>query len=221
MKILALLPLVLFAQQPATPPADWTQQTLVLFTGLLVLVGIVTAGFIGWQSWETRKAATAAHFSADATEKSVRLQETALRQWVDVDDLKVRSQPTYFIEMSETNLVFTFNVTNPTRMPLTFEWLIVRVNSQRFAMTFHHFLAPDGFYPVTVPVAIRDKQVALFGAYKLALSFIATVGYTDAFERPQRQPFGVMCLCGPPAMCNVSPYEGPLPDDKLEKQPEP
>lgn len=33
------------------------QRKLVLFTGLLVLVGFITAGVIGWQSWETRRAA--------------------------------------------------------------------------------------------------------------------------------------------------------------------
>jgi hypothetical protein len=36
------------------------QGKLVLFTGLLVLVGAITAGVIGWQSFETRRAANAA-----------------------------------------------------------------------------------------------------------------------------------------------------------------
>src|ERR1700691_1981772 len=51
-----------------TPPADEdikTQRKLVLFTGLLVAVGFVTAGVIFWQSWETRKAAQAATKNID------------------------------------------------------------------------------------------------------------------------------------------------------------
>jgi hypothetical protein len=219
--MVTLLTLTLFAQQPATPLADRTQEALVLFTGLLVVVGFVTAVFIGWQSWETRKAAKAAHISADATEKSVRLQETASRQWVNLDELRAGAQPPFVSGMTQVTLVFTFNVTNPTKMPLTVEWLIVRVNGESLTKALHHFLPPDDVYPVKIPVTIRNKQVEEYGAYKLVLSFIATVGYTDAFERPQRQPFGVMCMCGPPAMCNISPYEGALPDDQLEKHPAP
>jgi len=167
MKILALLPLVLFPQQPATPSVDHTQVTLVLFTGLLVFVGFVTAVSIGWQSWETRKAAKAAHISAEATEKSVRLQETALRQWVNLDHLKAGAQPPFVSGMTEMTLLFTFDVTNPTKMPFTVEWLIVRVNGESLTETLHHFLPPDDIYPVKIPVTIRNKRVEEYGAYRL------------------------------------------------------
>jgi hypothetical protein len=42
------------------------QRKLVLFTGLLVVAGFVTAGVILWQSWETRKAAKIANRSLEA-----------------------------------------------------------------------------------------------------------------------------------------------------------
>ncbi len=147
MKILALLPLVLFPQQPATPSVDHTQVTLVLFTGLLVFVGFVTAVSIGWQSWETRKAAKAAHISAEATEAG--------------------AQPPFVSGMTEMTLLFTFDVTNPTKMPFTVEWLIVRVNGESLTETLHHFLPPDDIYPVKIPVTIRNKRVEEYGAYRL------------------------------------------------------
>jgi len=174
-----------------------------------------------YQTTILRESAAATRKAAEATEKSVTLQETAMRQWVDVEDLRARSDPTFFSGMTEAALVFTFHVKNPTKIPLTFEWLIVRANQQRYAMTFHHFLPPDDIYPIKIPITIRNKQVEEYGSSKLVLSFIATVGYTDAFEKPQRQPFGVMCLLGPQGQCNVSPYEGALPDDELEKQKQP
>jgi predicted negative regulator of RcsB-dependent stress response len=37
--------------------------TRISSTSLLVIVGFITAGVIGWQSWETRKAAEAARES--------------------------------------------------------------------------------------------------------------------------------------------------------------
>ena len=46
----------------------------------LVIVGVVTACVIGWQSWETRK-------SAKAMRDSIGLQEAAMQQWVDVNPL--------------------------------------------------------------------------------------------------------------------------------------
>lgn len=53
------------------------QRRLVLFTGLLVLVGILTAAFIGWQSLETRRSARAAKESAAAVEKQLPLLQKA------------------------------------------------------------------------------------------------------------------------------------------------
>ena len=43
----------------------------------LVIVGIITFGFIGWQAWETRKSASAALKQAD-------IQAIAMRQWVNI-----------------------------------------------------------------------------------------------------------------------------------------
>jgi hypothetical protein len=233
---------------PVSVTRDWMDKTGWAFGAILVLVGIVgvcaayrtlraierqarimrrqtahiarQAISMRRQTTILRESAAATRTAAEATEKSVRLQETAMRQWVDVEALKARAETPFFSGLIETALIFTFNVRNPTKMPLTFEWLVVRANEQRYVMTFHHFLPPDDIYPVKIPVTIRGQKVVEYGASKLVLSFIATVGYSDAFERPQRQPFGVMCLLGPQGTCNVSPYEGALPDDRLEKQPE-
>lgn len=189
--------------------ADWIQ-----WAANLTLAGIGIAG-VAFGYATLRKIAV----QTDAIKKSTELQETAMRQWVVIDNLGAHgSEPTFFYGTPRYNsLVFTFDVINPTKMPLTFEWLLVRVNEQRYSMTFHRFLAPDDRSPVKIPVAIRKKQVEDYADSKLVLSFIATIGYTDAFKNPQRQPFGAMCLCGPQSMCKVSPYEGPLPDDELEK----
>jgi hypothetical protein len=192
--------------------ADWVQ-----WVANLVLAGVGIAG-VAFGYVTLRKIAV----QTDAIKKSTELQETAMRQWVNLDRLRAHGgDPQFHYGVARYNsVVFTFDVMNPTKMPLTFEWLIARVNEQRYAMTFHHLIPPDDIYPVKIPVAIRDKQIEDYGAAKLVLSFIATIGYTDAFKNPQRQPFGAMCLCGAEDWCVVSPYEGPLPDDDLEKQEE-
>jgi hypothetical protein len=51
----------------------------------LVLVAIVTAGVIGWQSWETRKAAEAAKEAADAARENSKALMDSTRAWVTVE----------------------------------------------------------------------------------------------------------------------------------------
>jgi hypothetical protein len=213
MKLLFVVVDVLFSMfLGSRDGADWVQ-----WVANLLLAGVGIAG-VAFGYVTLRKIAD----QTDAIKKGTEFQETAMRQWVKVENLRAHgSERTFSYGVPHyQSLVFAFDVVNPTKMPLTFEWLIVRVNEQRYAMTFHHFLPPDDKYPVKILVAIRDKQVEEYGVNRLVLSFIATMGYTDAFRKPQRQPFGAMCLCGEESMCRVSPYEGTLPDDKSEKQEE-
>ena len=58
------------------------QRKLVLFTGLLVVAGFITAAVIFWQSWETRKSAKAALLNAQALINSE-------RAWIMVDIVPV------------------------------------------------------------------------------------------------------------------------------------
>lgn len=51
------------------------QRKLVLFTGLLVVAGFITAGVIFWQSWETRKAAQAAADTVETVKRQVGFME--------------------------------------------------------------------------------------------------------------------------------------------------
>jgi hypothetical protein len=50
----------------------------------LVIVALITAGVIGWQSFETRKAAQAAR-------DSIRIQEAEFFQWLDISDWEVEN----------------------------------------------------------------------------------------------------------------------------------
>jgi hypothetical protein len=150
MKMLALLTLIFFAQQPtklpegngipkgessqvsqqpdgrehnnnasnSTPgiakgtkpseqaaPADQDvdiQRTLTNYTGLLVLVGFITAGAIIWQSWHTRRAADAANRNIEATmnERRARIEIIASH----VAATSVKPEGPYIVSVSLKNI---------------------------------------------------------------------------------------------------------------------
>lgn len=74
----------------------------------LVLIGLITAGVIGWQSWETRKA-------AEATAKSIILQEIAFHQWVEIRDWSVEDDS----QGARKRLRIAVNCVNPTDYPIS------------------------------------------------------------------------------------------------------
>jgi hypothetical protein len=88
---------------PSKNPQDFTsdpnqdqqiQRKLVLYTCLLVIAGFLTAFVVGWQAWETRKAANAAKDSARAADKNIELliSKERARLRIDMEPLNLSSQ---------------------------------------------------------------------------------------------------------------------------------
>lgn len=188
-------------------PPQWYQSP----EWVLVIVGIITCLVIGWQSWATYQA-------ADATRKSVELQEAQLQQWLDLEDFKSFTDPRYTSGMAETRLVFGFKIVNPTKMQLTLEWVIVRFLQERQDSILHDTLTPDNAHPFKVFTVLRDKAIENYGNGNLVLAIVITVGYTDAFGRPQKHRQGMICRFGPPNDISFAPYSGKLPEDEIAKK---
>ncbi len=64
------------------PEKDFYDKAPVWINLVLVVVALGTGIVIGWQAWETRKA-------AEASNRSIILQEAALRQWVNIVPLGI------------------------------------------------------------------------------------------------------------------------------------
>jgi hypothetical protein len=198
---------------------DWADWVLWVFNGLLVAAGFFgirvaykTLGIIERQTKATEDA-------AKATEKSVRLQEAQLRQWVDIEGLGCRTEPTFFTGIAETMLIFRFEIFNRTNMPLTLEWVISRVCGGKQSSPLHYTLAPTKSYHCEAATSLKGDSLVDFGTAKLVRVVIITVGFVDAFDNSRKQVIAYTCLCGPPNLCKTSPYEGEVPDDSLQKQP--
>ena len=93
---------------------------------LTVAAAFVTAGVVCWQSYETRRAATAANASAKAALLQAELQTTAMKQWVDVRATKLVDtgsfrNPVTWEDRVSANLEMHFEIVNRTPYPLTFQ----------------------------------------------------------------------------------------------------
>jgi len=162
------------------------QRNLVTFTGLLVVVGFVTAIVIGWQSWETRNAAKIANRSLEAVMDKERARLEILAGNIALDAgspiaVGVRlknSGPTMVssIEGGTARLLTTGRDVEPdyaASTPLGFTGTLA-ANSET-SMAVPVFLQPDPTLTISQVVDIQGHQSFIH--------FFGFVRYRDVYKR--------------------------------------
>jgi hypothetical protein len=176
----------------------------------LVVVAVLTALAVGWQAFETRR-------SAKAMQKSTELQEVQNRQWLDIENWRADAG-TPFPSVTMVLLGATFDIVNPTKMPLTLRLISVgRRGEKPFDIPARRVLAPRGRYPVIVPDILPVNRLASSEGSGLNFAIVGTIKYIDAFEHHRDQPFGCMCVCTHEGM-QFNPFDGILPAQDHEKK---
>ena len=97
---------------------------LATIAGVLVALGGIYA--IWKQTEATAQATDAAARSAKAAEDSVKLQQSAQRQWVNLEKWNVSK-----VNTSRTLLAITFEIVNPTKVPLTLHYVITKTADRK------------------------------------------------------------------------------------------
>lgn len=154
---------------------------------VLVIVGIVTAFVIGWQSWATVRAANAAR-------RSIRLQEIAMGQWVDTE--KWETDYTFTQDCTEI-LPVHFRIKNPTKFKITLHRATCWING-RHIVSIHfrkQLLAPDGYAVAEIKYPLNAGQVTAYRRETLKFEIGGVIYFVDAFGREQEQSFGYTCWC--------------------------
>jgi hypothetical protein len=198
----------------STKAADWyTPKWYTAFKrpdGMLVVVGILTLLAIAWQSRETAR-------SAKAAQDNTRLQIAALRQWVNIQGFRDSVDPRFTPTGTELDLKFFFEITNPTKMPLTLEWYVISINTTKYSSRLNVTLAPNQVHGLGALIrytdAVRDKY--LRDGYDITITGV--IAYTDALKDFQKQRFGYLHKCRPTGGETLN-YKGPLPDEDIEKE---
>jgi hypothetical protein len=152
----------------------------------LVIVAIPTLIFIWYQTRETAHAAKATQIAAEASQKSVMLQETALRQWVDIE--KWRAVP-WIPEGGVLSLNIQFDVVNPTSLPLTLYSVNVGFDGKGGAIAQRNLLPPKNRQTVAMPIKITEEQLLRWKQSTIGFHVSGKVIYEDILKEVQTQPF--------------------------------
>jgi hypothetical protein len=190
------------AQRRTDQPPRW-HKFVAWPEGITVWAILFTLVAISWQSYETRK-------SAKAALKSIKLQEIQLRQWVEVDDWKTSApftQPT----TKEADLTVSFQVFNPTKIPLTLKSIVATAGPiwepefrGSMSTSMQYALAPDSGYPIAIKVPMKGEIFLRYERRQLALVVSIDVGFEDLFDIRRDQKFVFTGKCGPMGWCEFT-----------------
>jgi hypothetical protein len=155
----------------------------------------------------TRNAAAAAQTSADATLKSVTLQEAKLRQWVDIDDWKNTSHHMQGNAI-ETSLIIKFMIGNPTEMPLTLTRIDIDAGRHgNSATSLEYVIALGNGYPADFSILLKEDEFIEYKKGNFLSGLKIAVGFVDVLEKDRRQNFMHLLRCGSPNKCEAFEHE--------------
>jgi hypothetical protein len=144
--------------------------------------------------------------STKATEKSVELQEVLNQQWLEFENWKIMDGGTD-AEIG-TVILISFDIVNPTKMPLTISGYSVSVKGQDTSVQFGRTIAPAKSYSVKLDRLLEGKESEDYIAGKLILPLTCSVPYIDAFTKPQQARSDFCFLCGPHGFQPYNHYRG-------------
>jgi hypothetical protein len=156
---------------------------------LLVFVGIITAGFVGWQALETRR-------SAKAMQDSIRLQEAQMKQSVELGNWKGGEELSYFDDRGSPFLMIEFDIFNPTDHGMTLLGIKWDIGGQQDHIEINALLPAKRGHPTAISYEPNaDQIVAYTNKSPLELRVNATVNFTDVMGEMRTQDFGVQFQC--------------------------
>jgi len=155
-------------------------------TAVLVLIGAGTLVAIWYQARETARA-------ADAALGSIKLQETAMRQWVDLLNWSLD----YHIDpdTEKKSLNIQVYVKNPTKIPLTLIGFRMSLDKQEFDGAHKNTLAPNASIPILITISLDAEQVRKYLEPGLMFLVDGLILYEDALHKFIAQSFSGYLWC--------------------------
>src|SRR6202043_2369160 len=133
--------------------------------------------------------------AASATEKSVLLQEAALRGWVNIEHWEV------WMDKRKSTIRIRFHIINPTQLPLTLSLLDLTTNidyigaekSWKESFQLSEVLAPNNPYIADITAALSDEQttklVDLNDTTGIPILINGRIEFSDSIPRQWEQVF--------------------------------
>jgi hypothetical protein len=190
-----------------TAPTDENiniQRKLVLFTGLLVVVGFITAGAIIWQSWETRKA-------ADAAKRSVELQAV---QWVALKNWRTSCPRPDWLKIE-------VDIVNETNFPLTLQGAVFRVGAMECALSMEVTVVPKAKHVLDFNRDLTAEEQTNYVSRTSVFGIRGAISFAGISGKKVQSFGGLICASqsGETSFTSESAHEQSAKDHYLDKLP--
>ena len=170
-----------------------------------IYVGVRTLKAIKQQARIMVRQTVATRIAAQATRKSVELQEVAMRQWVSIENWHGR----IVTRQDEKILEFGFDIVNRTKFPLTLEYITTNAHGCAAQQRASRVLAPENEFKVKQQSGrLSDEQYLTYNQAKLTMNIACAITYKDVFEKQRIQYFDAMCFCSSHSGCSFYQHEG-------------
>jgi len=155
--------------------------------GVTALAVMLTLCAIVWQAVETRRA-------AQSMKRSTDLQETALRQWVDMQNWRGCSS----LGFEGNTLDIYFDIVNPTNFVLTLETIEATIHGKHFLKRIDYELVPKKPLCIGTDFRLNEKEILQFKHLPLEIAIDGIVLFKEITgkRRPQRFSHSFACVEG-------------------------
>jgi hypothetical protein len=177
--------------EPASSPAPKPPSGNTPAEWALVVVGIITCGVIGWQAWESRKAAQAMRQST-AIQQAQLVQWVAIEEWSGGEDIWLYDEDKFL-----HHLMFVFYIVNPTNYPMSLsraDWVVgkqqggIAINESTFP--------PRGRHSTIMEYQLTPEEFEVYRNGKLRdFNIEGSVTFVDVSKMERRQKFSVTLNC--------------------------
>jgi hypothetical protein len=168
-----------YQQDGKEKPQGW-HKFIAWPDGITAWLIMLTLGAIVWQAWETRKA-------AEAARDSIRLQERAMQQWIEVTNW--RSSMLRLTEGEGGMLTIDVDIVNRTPYPLTMGGTMYFSNSavrkgygETLTISNNTFLPPNSPHEAHVTVETTEGQVQQFSTDPVILTVVGVFRHTGVLN---------------------------------------
>jgi len=153
----------------------------------LVFVGIITFVAIWYQAQQTKEAAVATRIAAEAAQKSIKLQELQLIQWLVFQNWTGKITPR---QHAENDLNIEFDLVNKTNFPLTLMQVTTRIGAGRSDHYSPHLMAPNVPFTVDFGLSVGADDERSYYNTSFIFGLRGNILFVDVMGVEREQPFG-------------------------------
>jgi hypothetical protein len=176
---------------------------LVAAAVLTLFVVYRQAKEMGKATQEMKRSTTAVEKQADilerqtkAVEDSVELQKTLKRQWVNLENWKLKGEQVHRANVKSIFVGISFDVTNPTDMLLQLRHVEIFALEGNQVQSPNIPLSPTEPYPAFFQIKLTERDTSEYFTDSLKLQIFGNIDFKDNFGKKRSQAFGYICIGG-------------------------